>query len=46
MRLAYEEVNTGEYEGRRTSDIQDLRPGRRLFRDGCPGGESPEQVGA
>ena len=45
MRLAYEEVNTGEYEGRRTSDIQGLRPGRRLFRDGCPGGESREQVG-
>jgi probable phosphoglycerate mutase len=40
------EWNYGEYEGRRTSEIHAERPGWQLFRDGCPGGESPEQVGA
>ena len=40
------EWNYGEYEGRRTADILVDRPGWQLFRDGCPGGESPGQVGA
>ncbi len=40
------EWNYGEYEGRRTAEIREDRPGWRLFRDGCPGGETPEQVGA
>jgi probable phosphoglycerate mutase len=40
------EWNYGEYEGRRTADIRAERPDWQLFRDGCPGGESPEQVGA
>jgi broad specificity phosphatase PhoE len=40
------EWNYGEYEGRRTADIHAERPGWQLFRDGCPGGESPQQVGA
>ncbi len=40
------EWNYGEYEGRRTNDIHEERPDWNLFRDGCPGGESPEQVGA
>jgi broad specificity phosphatase PhoE len=40
------EWNYGEYEGRRTADIHLERPDWQLFRDGCPGGESPEQVGA
>ena len=40
------EWNYGEYEGRRTADILADRPGWQLFRDGCPGGESPGQVGA
>ena len=40
------EWNYGEYEGRRTADIHAKRPDWQLFRDGCPGGESPEQVGA
>ena len=40
------EWDYGEYEGRRTSEIRAERLGWQLFRDGCPGGESPEQVGA
>ena len=40
------EWNYGEYEGRRTADIHRERPDWELFRDGCPGGESPAQVGA
>ena len=39
------EWNYGEYEGRRTAEILAERPGWQLFRDGCPGGESPDQVG-
>ena len=40
------EWNYGDYEGRRTADIHKERPDWQLFRDGCPGGESPQQVGA
>jgi broad specificity phosphatase PhoE len=40
------EWNYGQYEGRRTVEIHAERPDWHLFRDGCPGGESPEQVGA
>ena len=39
------EWNYGEYEGRRTAEILAERPGWQLFRDGCPGGESPDQIG-
>jgi broad specificity phosphatase PhoE len=38
------EWNYGEYEGRRTAEIRAERPDWQLFRDGCPGGESPAQV--
>lgn len=38
------EWNYGDYEGRRTVDIREERPGWDLFRDGCPGGESPQQI--
>jgi broad specificity phosphatase PhoE len=38
------EWDYGEYEGRRTAEIVVERPGWQLFRDGCPGGESPDQV--
>ncbi len=38
------EWDYGQYEGRRTADILAERPGWELFRDGCPGGESPQQV--
>lgn len=40
------EWNYGEYEGRRTAEILAERPDWQLFRDGCPGGESPQQVAA
>jgi broad specificity phosphatase PhoE len=40
------EWNYGEYEGLTTNQIRARRPGWMLFNDGCPGGESPEQVGA
>ena len=40
------EWDYGDYEGRRTAEIHVERPGWQLFRDGCPGGESPDQVGA
>jgi broad specificity phosphatase PhoE len=40
------EWNYGDYEGLRTAEIQAKRPGWQLFRDGCPNGESPEQIGA
>jgi len=38
------EWDYGAYEGRRTAEIRAERPGWELFRDGCPGGESPQQV--
>ena len=40
------EWDHGKYEGRTPADIRRERPGWYMFRDGCPGGESPEQVGA
>ncbi len=40
------EWNYGEYEGLRTEDIRAKRPGWKLFRDGCPGGESVGEIGA
>jgi broad specificity phosphatase PhoE len=38
------EWNYGDYEGLRTAEIRATRPDWQLFRDGCPGGESPAQV--
>jgi len=40
------EWNYGQYEGLLTADILKERPDWQLFRDGCPGGEMPKQVGA
>ena len=40
------EWNYGEYEGLTPGQIHEARPGWLIFRDGCPGGETPEQVGA
>lgn len=39
------EWDYGQYNGLRTDEIHAKRPGWRLFRDGCPGGETPDQVG-
>jgi probable phosphoglycerate mutase len=38
------EWNYGAYEGLRTAEIRAERPDWQLFRDGCPGGESPAEV--
>ena len=40
------EWDYGRYEGRLTKDILKERPGWEMFRDGCPGGEFPEDVAA
>ena len=39
------EWNYGEYEALRGSEILAKHPDWQLFRDGCPGGESPRQIG-
>jgi broad specificity phosphatase PhoE len=38
------EWDYGHYDGLRTDDIQRDRPGWNIWRDGCPGGESPADV--
>ena len=38
------EWDYGELEGTLTTDILKRQPGWELYRDGCPGGESPEDV--
>jgi broad specificity phosphatase PhoE len=40
------EWDYGSYEGVRTAEVLRERPGWSLFRDGCPGGENADQVGA
>jgi broad specificity phosphatase PhoE len=40
------EWDYGEYEGATTDQIQEKRPDWVLWRDGCPGGELPADVGA
>jgi probable phosphoglycerate mutase len=40
------EWNYGEYEGLTPKQIHAQAAQWMIFRDGCPGGESPEQVGA
>jgi len=36
----------GDYEGLTPKEIDERRPGWMIFRDGCPGGESPAEIGA
>jgi len=38
------EWNYGDYEGLTTKEIHAKTPGWMLFRDGCPGGDGPEDV--
>jgi len=38
------EWDYGDYEGLRSLDIRKARPDWNLFRDGCPRGETPQQV--
>jgi broad specificity phosphatase PhoE len=40
------EWDYGEYEGLTTPQIHETNPDWNLWRDGCPGGEQPAQVGA
>ncbi len=39
------EWDYGDYEGRTSREIQAERPGWKIFRDGCPGGETAADVG-
>jgi probable phosphoglycerate mutase len=39
------EWDYGRYEGLTTPEIRERQPGWYQWTDGCPGGESPEQVG-
>ncbi|HKW72827.1 MAG TPA: histidine phosphatase family protein [Candidatus Dormibacteraeota bacterium] len=38
------EVDYGQYEGLTSDQIHETNPGWELFKDGCPGGESPAQI--
>jgi broad specificity phosphatase PhoE len=38
------EWNYGDYEGKRTVDIHEERPGWNVWRDGCPHGETPANI--
>jgi probable phosphoglycerate mutase len=38
------EWDNGDYEGVTRADVHQARPGWSLFRDGAPGGETPEQI--
>lgn len=46
VREELREWDYGEYEGRTTPDIRETVPGWSVWTHGCPGGESPEQIGA
>jgi len=38
------EFDYGEFEGKTTVEIWAAHPGWEIFRDGCPGGETPERM--
>jgi broad specificity phosphatase PhoE len=44
LRDELHEWDYGDYEGLTTPQIKDKRPDWDLWQDGCPGGESPDQV--
>jgi broad specificity phosphatase PhoE len=44
--LDLREWDYGDYEGLTPNEIEARAPGWNLFRDGCPHGESPGQIGA
>jgi probable phosphoglycerate mutase len=46
VRAELVEWDYGDYEGRQTADIRNERPGWSLWRDGVPGGETADEVGA
>jgi broad specificity phosphatase PhoE len=46
VRDELKEWDYGAYEGRKTVDIREERPGWSLWRDGVPDGEMPVEVGA
>ena len=37
-------MDYGEYEGLTSKEIHESRPGWEVYRDGCPGGETPAQI--
>ena len=45
VRPDLEEWDYGRYEGLTSQQIQELQPNWSLWRDGCPGGETAEDVG-
>lgn len=44
VRAELAEWDYGDYEGRTTADIRRERPGWTVWRDGCPGGETADEV--
>lgn len=46
VRADLREWNYGEVEGRTTAEVQAQHPGWFLWVDGCPGGETVDEVGA
>jgi broad specificity phosphatase PhoE len=38
------EVDYGDYEGLTSDEIHQSRPRWEVYKDGCPGGESPQQI--
>jgi broad specificity phosphatase PhoE len=38
------EVDYGEYEGLTSTQIHESRPGWEVYKDGCPGGETPAEI--
>ena len=40
------EWDYGDYEGHTSAEIHQKRPGWTIYEDGCPNGESPDQISA